>query len=443
MTSLFLDSEEIDHLQGLFLHYSSDSHDNNAIMTSENFSLMVKDLICLRDNTFGASEPHVFAVAKAVAENAFPNKLQREYLKHADFVLLAQRWEDIQKNPIVLQALGYRTLRVLDDSTLVRDIQVLNAARRPPSPLSDKRKRTSATDPVLLRRQSSEARWVFDDPSKPNYEVPVGDICRYEMEGWTFDDAGGSDIGTLTYTREDSSIGILGVPTTVQTHIPIRRYVSSRKKFNVVPPSLQSPSWMGFGATFSSEDPASAPTLPPQAQELSVDETLRREGLQRHECGTDGNCFFRVLSYYCYGDPQYYFEIRKRTAKALFDHWNILSPFAGSMEVDAMIERTLTDGAYIVGEVELRAACVAMDCILDVRSDLGQNGNHRIENSPEMFGIDTPSRKFIVVHSGLATSDGHDSGHYQAVALLPMYCWSVPFAVDDTAARGGNKKLRR
>ena len=35
-----------------------------------------------------------------------------------------------------------------------------------------------------------------------------------------------------------------------------------------------------------------------------------------------------------------------------------------------MIERTLTDGAYIVGEVELRAACVAMDCILDVRSDL-------------------------------------------------------------------------
>ena len=68
---------------------------------------------------------------------------------------------------------------------------------------------------MLLRRQSSEARWVFDDPSKPNYEVPVGDISRNEMEGWTFDDAGGSDIGTLTYTREDSSIGILGVPTTL------------------------------------------------------------------------------------------------------------------------------------------------------------------------------------------------------------------------------------
>ena len=218
----------------------------------------------------------------------------------------------------------------------MQDISVLNAARRPPSPpSSDKRKRSSPTDPVFLRRQSSESRWVFDDPSKPNYEVPVGEIYIYEIGGWKFHDAG-NDIGTLTYTH--SPTGVLGVPTTVQTHLPIRRYVGSRKKFDVVPPHLQSPRFP------MNDDHSSMAASTKAPQELSVDETLRQDGFQRHECGADGNCFFRVLSYYCYGDPQYYFVIRKLTARALYSHWNTLSPFAGEIQVDQMIERTLTDG---------------------------------------------------------------------------------------------------
>jgi hypothetical protein len=406
----------------------------------------------LRDNTFCTPARYRFQATAAIGYFANPNPSDKHWtLSCGELWILADSWGRVLSEPRVQASLGFCSLRCLDDPTLMEDLSILDAARGIPSSVLTNNPKT------LTKLASTESRWVFDDPTKSNYELPIGDRQLLQREGWLFTDNG--DVGTLTFTSHEKQRPM--------ATIPIRKFYGSRKTYDAgMPRGLYHPvPVVQRHISFDAEPPlplvhppkqtrkpsSQKPSAPPASPDVDVLARLHRMGKQGLELGSDGNCFYRVLSWHCYGDESYFMEIRRRCADCLEKHRALFAPYVPTnITFDEFVARTRTNFEYITGDVEILACAKAFDCQIHVYSSPSEDGDRIIRPSKEMFGTDTPTRRFEMVHLWADTQNDHvDSGHYRAVVPLgDGLGWSSLPGYDNAAAlaagvqSSGNKRRK-
>ena len=89
-------------------------------------------------------------------------------------------------------------------------------------------------------------------------------------------------------------------------------------------------------------------------------------GLEVHKIIGDGNCFYRTLAYYIYGDENMYKQIKFRLLQYIRSHDSHLRSVLGSSILESIINNIAVDGQYTNQPAIMDISCLTFNISLRV-----------------------------------------------------------------------------